>query len=286
MESRREKEEEKRKDHCVQQALKQEFMLCFQAACGWALKQTHNARGFFFFCFVFCFFEQARRRKSKRWKDGVKTVEERCRERSEEIRKQSCGVDERSQCWQQLEAQREEWKMENVHRMKSNRKTGIASGEPSMSQCGLVIGEEESAVHGQEKGGGETTEKYFRVLEMLLSLIRACCCETDWAESYSPQLPLVSFFSSPLLGSFIFLLPRPLLIRRGKDDAVWFGAWFNIRKGLYSASKQRALFFFYLHCMVSTLNPLSSILPTSKWKRFLKSELCFITSWIKALKGN
>lgn len=43
--------------------------------------------------------------------------------------------------------------MENVQRMKSNRKTGIASGEPSMSHCGRVIGEEESAVHGQENGG-------------------------------------------------------------------------------------------------------------------------------------
>lgn len=109
--------------------------------------------------------------------------------------------------------------MENAQRMKSNRKTGIASGEPSMSQCGRVIGEEESAVHGQENGGG-TTEKYFRVMEMLLSLIRACCCETDWDGSYSPQVPLVSFFSSPLLGCFIFLLPRPLLIHRGKEDAV------------------------------------------------------------------
>lgn len=48
--------------------------------------------------------------------------------------------------------------MENVQRMKSNRKTGIASGEPPMSQCGRVIGEEESAVHGQENGGGDYRE--------------------------------------------------------------------------------------------------------------------------------
>lgn len=248
-----------------------------------SFKTDTQCKGIFFlFYFVFCFFEQVRRRKSKRWKDGVKTVEERCRERSEEIRKQSCGVDERSQCWQQLEAQREEWKMENVHRMKSNRKTGIASGGPSMSQCGLVIGEEESAVHGQEMGGGETTEKYFRVMEMLLSLIRACCCETDWAGSYSPQVPLVSFFSSPLLGSFIFLLPRPLLIRRGKDDAVWFGTWFNIRKGLYSASKQRTLFFsiYIAWFQLWTLSHPSCQPPNESDFSGLKSELCFITSWI------
>lgn len=54
---------------------------------------------------------------------------------------------------------------ENVQRMKSNRKTGIASGEPSMSQCGRVIGEEErSAVHGQENGSGRGGGDYREVL--------------------------------------------------------------------------------------------------------------------------
>lgn len=87
MESRREKEEENRKDHCVQQALKQEFVLCFQAACGWALKQTHNARGFFF-CFILCFVflskwegEKAKGEKME-WRQW-KSVAERDQKRSE-----------------------------------------------------------------------------------------------------------------------------------------------------------------------------------------------------------
>lgn len=47
-------------------------MLCFQAACGWALKQTHNARGFFFVLFRVLFFwasEKEKKQKVKRWSE-------------------------------------------------------------------------------------------------------------------------------------------------------------------------------------------------------------------------
>lgn len=260
MEGRREKEEKNREDHCLQWALKQEFTLC---ASGTALKQTHNARVFLFVCFL------ARGRKSNGWKDGVKTAEECCWEWSEEIRKRR-GVDERGQ---QLEAQREDWKMDG-----EQQEDGYCEWRAlteSVWPCDWRRGK-------RCTWGGwlrRITERYFRVMEMLLSLIRVCCCETDWARSYSPQVPLISFFSSALLGSFIFLLPRPLLIRRGNGDAVWFGTWFNIRKGLSSASEQIALLISHgLNSEPFFLSHPSRHPPNGSDS--LKSELHFITSCI------
>lgn len=207
--------------------------MCFQAAELWNRDTVQGV-----FCFVLFLSKwegEKARSEEMEWRQR-KSAAERDQKRSENEVVESMREASVSSSW------RPSVKSERCEIC--NRKMGIASGESSVSQCGRVIGGEESPVHGQEGGAvGETTEKYFRVMEMLLSLIRACCCEADWAGSYSPQVPLVSFFSSLMLGSFVFLLPRPLLIRTGRDHAVRFGAWFNIRKDLYSASKQRALFF-------------------------------------------
>lgn len=174
-----------------------------------------------------------------RRKDGRKTAEECCRARSEEIRKQSIGVDERGQCWQQLEAQ-----ANDVECAKNNRKCVSVDEWRALTEsvCGRVIGEENTLLGPEARSRREReriTEMYFRVMEMLLSLIRARCCETDWGRSYSPQVPLVSFFSSPFFSSFIFLLPRPLFVRRGKDHAVGCGTWVQIKNKKHLNSKSQ-----------------------------------------------
>lgn len=54
--------------------------------------------------------------------------------------------------------------MKDVECAKSNGKTSVASGEPSLSQRGCVIGEEESALLGPEARDGREPGGGYRVV--------------------------------------------------------------------------------------------------------------------------